>query len=70
MYLKGYEIACLQHEKIFVFFDKKLNQKNLINDISKITNLNFSCFEIIELKNLPRTSNNKISYNKLKNDRL
>ena len=34
--------------------------------ITKKTNLNNSSFEIIKLKYLPRTSNNKISYNELK----
>ena len=45
---------------------KKYNEIKLINAISKITNLNNSSFKIIKLKYLPRTSNNKISYNKLK----
>ena len=44
----------------------------LINDISKITNLHISSFELVKLKHLPRTPNNKISYNELKklDDRL
>ena len=67
MNLKGYKIACLSdNEKIFVFFDQKFNKKKLINAISKITNLNIGSFELNKLKNFPRTSNNKISYNKLK----
>ena len=48
------------------FLSKKYNKTNLINTISKITNLNNSSFEMIKLKYLPRTSNNKISYNELK----
>ena len=64
---KGYKVACLSdNKKIFIFIEKKYNKKNLINAISKITNLNISCFELIKLKYLPRTSNNKISYNELK----
>ena len=35
-------------------------------EFGKITNLNISSFELIKLKYLPRTSNNKISYNELK----
>ena len=70
---KGYKVACLSdNKKIFIFIEKKYNKKNLINTISKITNLNIGSFELIKLKYLPRTSNNKISYNELKkiDDRL
>ncbi len=70
---KGYKVACLSdNKKIFIFIEKKYSKKHLIDTISKITNLNISSFELIKLKNLPRTSNNKISYNKLKkkDDRL
>ena len=64
---KGYKIACLSNDKkIFIFIEKKYNKKNLINTISKITNLDIGSFELIKLKYLPRTSNNKISYNELK----
>tara|TARA_B100000787_G_scaffold169995_1_gene163341 strand:+ start:26 stop:1447 length:1422 start_codon:yes stop_codon:yes gene_type:complete len=64
---KGYKVACLSdNKKIFIFTEKKYNKTNLINDISKITNLNIGSFELIKLKYLPRTSNNKISYNELK----
>ena len=64
---KGYKVACLSdNKKIFIFIEKKYNKTNLINAISKITNLNISSFELIKLKYLPRTSNNKISYNELK----
>ena len=64
---KGYKVACLSdNKKVFIFIEKKYNKKNLINTISKITNLNISSFELINLKYLPRTSNNKISYNELK----
>tara|TARA_B110000008_G_C16921446_1_gene544933 strand:- start:47 stop:1468 length:1422 start_codon:yes stop_codon:yes gene_type:complete len=64
---KGYKVACLSNNnKIFIFIEKKYNKTNLINVISKITNLNISSFELIKLKYLPRTSNNKISYNELK----
>ncbi len=54
------------NKKIFIFIEKKYNKKNLINTISKKTNLHNSSFEIIKLKYLPRTSNNKISYDELK----
>ena len=64
---KGYKVACLSdNKKIFIFIEKKYNKNNLINAISKITNLNIGSFELIKLKYLPRTSNNKISYNELK----
>jgi long-chain acyl-CoA synthetase len=64
---KGYKIACLSNDKkIFIFIEKKYNKKNLINCISKITNFNIRSFELIKLRYLPRTSNNKISYNELK----
>ena len=67
MIQKGYKVACLSdNKKIFIFIEKKYNKTNLINTISKITNLNISSFELIKLKYLPRTSNNKISYNELK----
>ena len=70
---KGYKVACLSdNRKIFIFVEKKYNKTNLINTISKITNLNIGSFELIKLKYLPRTSNNKISYGELKkiDDRL
>jgi len=73
MSLKGYKIACLSNnKKIFIFVEKKYKKISLINVISKITNLNISSFELIKLKYLPRTPNNKISYNELKklDDRL
>ena len=64
---RGYKIACLSNDKkIFIFIEKNYNKKSLINCISKITNLNIRSFELIKLKDLPRTSNNKISYNELK----
>jgi len=64
---KGYKIVCMSdNKKIFIFIEKKYNKKNLINTISKKTNLHNSSFEIIKLKYLPRTSNNKISYDELK----
>ena len=70
---KGFEIACLSNnKKIFIFMEKKYNTTTLINVISKITNLNTGSFELVKLKYLPRTQNNKISYNELKklDDRL
>ena len=64
---KGYKVACLSdNKKIFIFIEKKYNKTNLINAISKITNLNIGSFELIKLKYFPRTSNNKINYNELK----
>ena len=64
---KGYKVACMSdNKKIFIFIEKKYNKLDLINTISKITNLNNSSFEMIKLKYFPRTSNNKISYNELK----
>ena len=48
---KGYKVACLSNNnKIFIFIEKKYNKTNLINVISKITNLNISSFELIKLK--------------------
>ncbi|MDC1463347.1 AMP-binding protein [Alphaproteobacteria bacterium] len=65
---KGYKVACLSdNKKVFIFIEKKYNKTNLINTISKITNLNINSFELTKLKNLPRTANNKISYHELKN---
>ena len=64
---KGYKVACLSdNKKIFIFIEKKYNKTNLINTISKITNLNINSLELIKLKYLPRTANNKISYHELK----
>ena len=64
---KSYKVACLSDNKIvFIFIEKKYNKTNLINTISKITNLNVNSFELIKLKYLPRTANKKISYNELK----
>ncbi len=64
---KSYKIACLSDDKkIFIFIENIYNKKSLIDCISKITNLNIRSFELIKLKHFPRTSNNKISYNKLK----
>ena len=65
---KGYKVVCLSdNKKVFIFIEKKYNKTNLINTISKITNLNINSFELTKLKNLPRTANNKISYHELKN---
>ena len=64
---KSYKVVCLSdNNKIFIFIEKKYNKTNLINTISKITNLNISSFELIKLKYFPRTSNNKVSYSELK----
>ena len=64
---KSYKVVCLSdNKKIFIFIEKKYNKTNLINTISKITNLNISSFELIKLKYFPRTLNNKVSYNELK----
>ena len=64
---KSYKVACLSDNKIvFIFIEKKYNKTNLINTISKITNLSINSFELIKLKYLPRTANNKISYHELK----
>ena len=43
---------------------KKVFRKHI--QISKITNLSNSSFEIIKLRYFPRTSNNKISFNELR----
>ena len=70
---KSYKVVCLSdNKKIFIFIEKNYNKTNLINTISKITNLNINSFELIKLKYFPRTSNNKVSYSELKknNDRL
>ena len=64
---EGYKVACLSdNKKIYVFIEKDYNKINLINTISKISNLNIGSFKLIKLKYLPRTLNNKISYNELK----
>ena len=68
MYEEGYKIVCVSdNKKIYIFIEKKYNKANLINRISRITNLNISSFELVKIKYFPRTSNNKISYNELKN---
>ena len=60
-------MVCLSdNNKISIFIEKSYNKTNLINTISKITNLNINSFELIKLKYFPRTSNNKVSYNELK----
>ena len=64
---KGYKIICMSNnKKIYVYTKKKYNKTFIINTLSKITNLNKSSFDIIRIKHLPRTLNNKINYNKLK----
>ena len=70
---KSYKVFCLSdNNKIFIFIEKSYNKLNLINTISKVTNLNISSFKLIKLKYFPRTSNNKVSYSELKKnyDRL
>ena len=64
---KGYDVACLtDNKKINIFTEKKYNRIELIDNASKISNLNIKSFNLIKLKHLPRTTNNKISYNNLK----
>ncbi len=64
---KDYKVVCLSDDKkIFIFTEKNYDKKKLIDCISKISNINIRSFELIKLKYLPRTSNNKISYNELK----
>lgn len=65
---KNYKVVCLSDDKkIFIFTEKNYDKKKLIDCISKISNINIRSFELIKLKYLPRTSNNKINYNELKN---
>ena len=65
---KDYKVVCLSDDKkIFIFTEKNYDKKKLIDCISKISNINIRSFELIKLKYLPRTSNNKINYNELKN---
>ena len=64
---RGYKIACLyDNNKIFVYFENKYNKTKLANTLSKITNLNIQPFKLTKLRCLPRTSNNKVSYNQLR----
>lgn len=64
---KNYKVVCLSDSnKISIFIEKSYNKTNLINTISKITNLNINSFELIKLKYFPRTLNNKVSYDELK----
>jgi len=71
---KGFKVACLSDDKkIFLFSEKMYNKKNLLSAAEKITNVNIGYLKTIKLKSFPRTTNNKISYMKLKekiNDRL
>lgn len=63
---KGFNVVCTSNNKIiFTFYENKYNRNILSKAISSITNLNERSFEFIKLKSFPRTSNNKISYNKL-----
>ena len=54
--------------KILIFTEKNYDKKNFTDCISKISNINIRSFELIKLKYLMRTSNNKINYNELKID--
>ena len=58
---------CINNKnKIVIFLNKnKKNSNFLLNKLSNITNLHISNFELKFLKKIPRTSNGKVSYEKL-----
>lgn len=59
--------ACLgENEKLVIFFDKVMNQKEIDNFLYE--KLKFKLLiEIITIENIPRTGNGKINYNFLQN---
>ena len=50
---------------VFIFINKKVNEKEITNLIKKNFNLKLNQFKIRILKNIPKTNNNKINYKKL-----
>ena len=70
IFLKKYVdiVACVENSnKINIFLEKKvIRDINLKKKIADYTNLNQNTFNVIKLKKIPRTSNHKINYFKLK----
>ncbi len=70
IFLKKYVdiVACVENSnKINIFLEKKtISNINLKKKIADYTNLNQNTFNVIKLKKIPRTSNHKINYFKLK----
>ena len=64
---KNFEVACIEiKEKVFIFFEKKYNPKNVLNKITNITNQNEINFNCVKIKKFPLTRSKKINYSKLK----
>ncbi len=64
---KKYIVSCVSDgKKIYLFYVKSYNKKNLRIYAEKITNVNIRYLETIKLKSFPRTLNKKISYESLK----
>ena len=64
---QGYEVACIEkQDKIAIYFDMPLNINNLELVVKNCTGLNKTTFKLFELPKIPRTTSQKIDYNKLK----
>ncbi len=65
----NFEIFCKEiNDKLYIFFEKNFEFKDVLNKISQITGQNKIAFNCIKVKELPRTSSGKIDYIKLKID--
>ena len=61
-----FEVFCKDvNDKLYIFFDKDFDSKDVLNKVSKITGQNKIAFSCIKLKQLPRTSSGKVDYLKL-----
>jgi long-chain acyl-CoA synthetase len=58
-------ICSSNNNRLFVFYLKNLNKKNLENKIYNILKLNTVSIEMIKIKKIPLTMNKKINYKKL-----
>ncbi len=64
---KKYIVSCISDEKkIYLFYEKPYKKKKLLIYTQKITNVSVRYLETIKLKSFPRTLNNKISYENLR----
>ena len=65
----NFEVFCKEiNDKLYIFFEKNFEFKDVLNKISQITGQNKIAFNCIKVKELPRTSSGKIDYIKLKID--